>query len=323
MDKYYHYWRFFCENTFAQEDKLQFFDDGSFAISTSRHVVSLYSNKAELISRFENSFVLDNGCICERYGGNLIIHSGEKEQYYIPCPSSAKVKPFATAVVFELSETKEDSALKVSELYFVTPKKQDLRHISFKNQMVDDVSASGMVALRGPGECVLLDENQQPLPLRPFFRIDFLVGGQYIVHFRATNSGCSLYNAKHERVLHSTQDFGISALGNKVLYEQALIVSPETGAIISEYNNEVAVYDTIRIYKYKVLGYGHPYLWLGGKMVRLHTEALGWLLCYWHDGHFYIAPQRGYQGDREKLLRCKDNSPAWQHYVTRILDIMP
>lgn len=315
MDRYYHYWRFFCGHTFAEEDKLLFLDDGSFAIATSQGVVSLFSPLAEPVKHYENALILQNECICERYGENLIVHHGKK-QYGIPCPSTMKIKQFANAVAFE------ENTEKRTELYFITPQKQNLRHLSFAGKSILNVSASGMIAFHAKlGEDDLLDEQQRPLQVQRFFRIDFLPHGSYIVHFSKENAGCSLYNAQHEEILHTSQEFGILPLGDKVVYDQSLIICPQTGRILEAYQKEQDICDTMHIYAHHITGGSRPYFWLGGKIMFIDKPVWGKALCYWHGGHFYLAPQTGNYTEDE--LRSHDASAAWQHYVTRILELMP
>ncbi len=325
MNKYYHYWRFFCDNTFAQEDKLQFFDDGSFAITTKGKKVSLYSNKAELIGCYENAFALDNGCICERHGDNIIIHSSVGEQYYIPCPAVSHVKQLPNSVAFKLKL--EDEIQVTSELYFVTPNKKDMRHHSFTEGFVENVSPLGMVVLQTSEGNKLLDTNLTEIPLAPFHRITFLPQGGYIVYFKDVASGCALYNARNERLLASSQDFGIQPLGDKVLYEQALIISPKSGSILKEYAGEKVIYKYMFVYTYRIerrgLSDDYPrHLWLGGELLSNQNQTLGWLLYYWNDGHFYVAPQVVFTDSKFQTLCTRDNSFAWQHYLMRIRAIM-
>ncbi len=334
MDKYYHYWRFFCDNTFAREDKLQFFDDGSFAITTRNRKVSLYSNKAELLGCYENAFALDNGCVCERYGENIIIHNSMGEQYYISCPAHVRmIKPLTNALTFILKL--EDEIQATSELYFITPQRKDMRHISFKEDIiVENVSPFGLIVYKTVSGRKLLDANQKEIPLSEFQRIEFLPDGAYIVYFLDMDAGCALYNARNERLLASSQNFGIQPLGDKVLYERALIVCPETGRFLKEYANEKVVYDDMLFYEYRIeengFGKNPSYLWPGSQMHRSLTSALGSLLYYWHDGHFYVAPQISPVAELEfdkqlafDKLQGQDESFAWQHYLMRIGEIIP
>lgn len=310
--KFQNYWRFFSENTFAKGAQLRFFEDGSFAVITQDEQVSLYSQQAELIGRYENAFVLDNGCVCERYGENIIIHSINDNQYYIPCPSVALVIELTNAVSFQRTT---ESGKRTTELYFITPNSNDLRHHSLVCGNIKAISATGLLLT----ESKLLTADFEEIPLPAFHRIDFLPDGGYIVYFEDMNSGCALYNEQHQCLLRSERDFSILPLGDKVLYEQALIICPKTGQILAEYAGETAIYDVYHVYSHRVNGR----LWLGGEMKYSYTPLLGRILYYWHGGHFYVAPQVGITVLEIDDLRKQFTSPSLEHYLMRIREIMP
>ncbi|MCM1323432.1 MAG: hypothetical protein NC218_04660 [Acetobacter sp.] len=318
MNKFYHYWRFFADNKFPQGTDLKFFNDGGFAI-TVNNVVSLYSNAAVLIARYENAFALENGCICERYHENLIVHYDDT-QYPIPCPSDTKLLQYENAVEVTVSTITGER-----RLYFITPEYKDLRFIPLKDDVkVDNTSADGKAVLRySPSKAELIGNDGHPIELGcAFHRIDFLRRGHYIVHFSSGDIGATLYNAENEACLQSERDYGILPLGDYVQYENALIAD-SYGNFVSEYNREIAVYyNDIFVSPYTIRQklLANTFFWPGGKMMCFRNCHIGTVLGYWHTGHFYFAPI----GIKE---RYKDSefvgfTKPLQRYLKRIEKIM-
>lgn len=319
MDKLLPYWQFFCDNEFAENDKLLFFADGCFAITTGDGVVSLYSNKAQLIAKYCNAFALENGCICERYGENLIVHYKDT-QYSLPCCSTTKVRVFNNAVVLTPYDSKEDY------LYFIAPEYNDLRKIVLKDGVsVSHTSVDGKVVLcilnkiSVLPQSVLTDKNEKVFSFKEaFHRIDFLRDGSYIVHFSGEKGGSTLFNDKDEPVLCSEKDHGILPLGDCVNYETALIANT-SGVFIAEYQQEISVYRNwfIRQYSIKKSGLANKYFWSGGQIMLFHSDDIGPIFCYRHAGHFYFVPL-----NLNKLGDFEDKDSAFQRYLYRIKELI-
>lgn len=288
MNKFYPYLRFFCDNTFAENDELLFFENGCFAITTKDKVVSLYTDEANLLTRYENAFALENGCICERYHENLIVNYSTS-RYPIPCPSGTRMVPFRNAVSLTVNAITNER-----RLYFISPQYKDLRYIVLKDDYTaENTSPDGKAVLYSPskGKKLINKDGEEINVDEAFARIDFLPKGGYIVHYMHELSGSAMYNDENECVLVSGRNYGILPLGDHVVYENALIANA-AGYFTAEYKQEIAIFNNMTIYPYTIYRFGqsNPFFWPGGKMMCLHSN-FGSALCYWHAGHFYFGPQ--------------------------------
>lgn len=318
MKEFYPYWRFFCDNTFAENTKLYFYEDGSFALMTVDGLVALYSNKAELVRHFHNAFILANGCICERRDVDLLVYYKNDLRYSIKCLSNTKLLLHENAVEMINDER---------YLYFITPQADNQRSIALSDNEVEveNVSFDNKVLLRNVSHRKeLVDANGNTLLMgENINRIDFLKNGSYIAHLSGEEVyGSFLYNCDNELVLQSEESYGILPLGDHVCYQNALIADTN-GYFVSEYNHEIAVYGLMHIFAYKIKHFGREDFdfWPGGKMMCFRNVSLGKVLCYWHAGHFYFAPQHLPGSCKQEMLSGNHDKP-FQHYLKRILEIM-
>ncbi len=322
MKRYYEYLRFFCNTPLDEKDKLAFLEDGSFTITTAKHVVSLYSAKAELIARYENAHVLENGCICVKQEEHIDVIHGDNPLPSIPFEKGAKTRVVSNAVVISMDG--------VETIYFVSPDDGKYRSYSFPPGVaIKEVSADGMIqtykhVAHNEDEMTLYDQNGKPLNLPPFYRVDFLPCGSYIVHFYDMVScsvvldGCALYNAAHEKLLDARQSCQILQLGDKVLYQQSLIIDPKRGNIISKYNGENAVFGGLHIFTHEITGGIYSRLWVGGEMKAVMQDSCVIALYYWKDGRIYFAPQCHHSIDDDLVM----HNYVSEHYRMRIREIM-
>ncbi len=316
MENFYPYWRFFCGNTFAKDDKLYFYEDGSFAIMTADDV-SLYSNEAKSVCRYSNAFLLPNGCICQCKENEIFVYFMEEMRYSIPGSLDTKFRVYKNAV--EMIDINGNS-----HLHFIMQQFADYRSIALSERglTVGDVSIDNKVLLCDASHTKKLqDKNGNVLLMgNGINRVDFL-NGSYIVHISGQKNGSILYNSDNEPVLQSELGYGIRSMGDCVCYENALIADAN-GLFVSEYNHETAVYGNIHIFAYKVNSFEdkNTRFWPGGKMMCFRNAYLGTALCYWHNGHFYFAPQYLNMVNFERSLLGIEN--PFQHYLKRIQEIM-
>lgn len=328
MNRYYEYLRFFCNTPLAKNDKLQFLEDRGFAITTAQGVVSLYSAKAELIATYENACVLNNGCVCVKKLDCIDVYYDGKPLPSIPFDTATElriIRFLTNAVVIAEGKNAKET------VYFVRPNCVAYRFCCIPTEChVEATSADGMVLttkkdMFRQDEKVLHDQNGTRLNLPPFYRVDFLPCGSYIVHFNTigvcniTREGCALYNAKHERLLHHDQSCYILQLGDKVKYDNSLIIDPKDGRIISKYKGENEVYSGLHIFKHEITGGSYPRLWIGDNMKAVMKDGNLLALYYWKDGYIYFAPQC--------FCNIDDDIAMSRHvselYRMRIKEIMP
>ncbi len=298
MNTFGYYWRFFSTRRFQKNDELKFFANGCFTIATKEKNISLYSAKAELIASYKDAFVLDNGVICAINGLNrqIDVFLYSTPMCSIPLDDGQKVYPMTNAFMLYEELSKNNA------LYLLSKDGKQQKRLPFGNGIrPEKTSADGKVLwITGNTEKdgkttikkqLLTDSSFKEIELPSFHRIDFLPDGAFIAYFNDEFEigGCALYNAGGNRVLCSSQDFGIRALGHAVVYENNLLVNFD-GEIIGEYNGEITVFSAISIRSYKIGKNGY---WLGGKM-EYGKGADGPFIYYWHDGLFYLCPIYGY-----------------------------
>lgn len=326
MNRYYEHLRFFCNTQLTENDRLLFLKDCGFTITTAKGVVSLYSAKAELIATYENAFVLDNGCICVKKSDCIdVYYNGEPRPSIIfDKDTKPQVRALTNAVVLIAGENKTET------VYFVSPNSNVYRSFRIQSGFkAEATSVNGMVLTskkftHNRDEIVLYDQNEKPLELPPFYRVDFLPCGSYIVHFydmvgsSVVLDGCALYNASHEKLLHARQSCQILPLGDKVVYEQSLIINPVNGRIINAYKGEKTVYGHRHIFAHEITGGMYSQLWIGGEMKAVMSDDALVALYYWKDGHIYFAPQCYHSVDNDIAIR----KYVSDIYLTRIQELM-
>lgn len=312
---FYNYWKFFFEHTFAKEAKLNIFDDGSFAISTPlSKTVTFYSKDAEHIVTHFHAHVFENGCIAREDGDHISILFNDTVLYKLSLSKDDKVLYYTNALGIFAKE--------VNYLYFIEPNQSAPMEMIFnKNEYAIETSTTKMVyGKKEKGDKWLMDQNHNRLPIDDIHRVDFLPCGSYIVFFKDVGAGCSLYNADHVKLLHSEEAFGIQRLGVAVSYQNSLIINPKNGKILMEYANEIAITKSgVRVYPYTLKAIRLRY-WLGGELIDVYSKELGNILYYWHDGHFYFAPQCSHK--LAIAVEGKNSDPNWIIYLQRVKDLM-